>query len=493
VLAWVVGLRGAIGVLGWVADVRPFRQVLLGAGDEVRFTTALTIALVSLSTLLSGMAASVVAAAVLVIAVSVLVEYASGSDVGLDQAFLPDDAVGAHPGRMAVATAVCFAVFGLSRIVGLRGRRRLSETGIALVGLAGVLITLGYLFQVRSMYREGPFDGVALHTAVALVLLSLALLAVVPRGGMAWVLRSPDAGAQLLRSLVPFAFLGIPVIGYICLQLERHHVFNRDAAVMTLVVGSGFVVTVVAWAAAQRLGRVDRSRLRAIDELTRLTDDLENQVLRRASQLQQGRAQLAILEDRNRIASDLHDIVIQRLFAAGMYLEGGRNGLTEPRAKELVDSAVEAMDTAIKDLRASIFELGTMGDGPKTIESAVGQVCWEASRVLGFVPTSDVIDLDGRAEPARDDILAVLREALSNVTRHAHATQVEVSLTASARGVELTVEDDGIGMGTPERASGTANIRDRARRWAGDCVWEPVDPHGTRVRWTIPDPVGNSA
>src|SRR5437879_5976506 len=80
------------------------------------------------------------------------------------------------------------------------------------------------------------------------------------------------------------------------------------------------------------------------------------------SQLERGRAQLAILEDRHRIAADLHDIVIQRLFAAGMYLEGASAMVTDPKARERVDAAVEAMDTAIKDLRASIFELGSPGE-----------------------------------------------------------------------------------------------------------------------------------
>jgi signal transduction histidine kinase len=248
----------------------------------------------------------------------------------------------------------------------------------------------------------------------------------------------------------------------------------------------------VTWAAAVRLARIDRGRLTAIDDLTRLTDDLENQAQRRASQLEQGRAQLAILEDRHRIAADLHDVVIQRLFAAGMYLEGANAGVTDTKARERIDATVEAMDTAIKDLRASIFELGSSGDGPVTLDSAVLKVCHETSRVLGSVPIVEITDLDGRAEPARDDILAVVREALSNVAKHASATRTKVILHASVRGVVLTVEDDGVGMGTPTRASGTANIRDRARRWGGTCVWQAVEPHGTRVVWEIPDPVGHS-
>ena len=496
VIGWALSAfaaaMGICGMAGWILDVRLMRRLLFG-NDEIHFNTALAITLAAIAIATPRLLA--IAPSVLVLAIGgvTAVEYATNADLHLDELFHKDTVHLTHPGRMAIATAVAFVVLALARILTVLWQRRVAEVLALLIGVATILVIMSHVYDVTTIQTRGPLANVQLHTAVAVLILSLATLAVVPDGALSWMARSPDAGAQLLRVVVPMAILGLPLMGYLCLEGERHGVFADSSAALTFAVGAALFVTIVTWLAAQRLARVDTGRLGAIDDLTRLTDDLENQVQRRASQLEKGRAQLAILEDRHRIASDLHDIVIQKLFAAGMYLEGASAMVTEPKARDRVDAAVEAMDTAIKDLRASIFELGSQGEGPITLESAVGQVCYEASRILGFVPLSEVVDLDGRAEPARDDILAVVREAVSNVARHARASKVLVALTASPRGVVLTIEDDGIGMGVPDRSSGTANIRDRARRWDGDCVWESVEPHGTRVRWMIPDPVGSAS
>ena len=483
---------GVCGLLGWFLDVRLMRRLLIGA-EQLHFNTALAILVAAIAIVTPRLFAIVPSLVVLGIGGATVLEYATGSSTGIDELLRRDTVHVTHPGRMAVASAVAFVALALARILTVLWQKRFAEVLALLVGAGAVLVILSNLYDVTAIQTRGPLAGAQLQGAVAVFVLALATLAVVPDGALSWVARSPDAGAQLLRVVVPMAILGLPLLGYLCLEGERHSVFSNSAAALAFAVCAAIFVAVVTWLAAQRLARVDSGRLGAIDDLTRLTDDLENQVQRRASQLEKGRAQLAILEDRHRIASDLHDIVIQKLFAAGMYLEGASAMVTEPKARERVDAAVEAMDTAIKDLRASIFELGSPGEGPITLESAVGQVCYEASRILGFVPLSEVVDLDGRAEPARDDILAVVREAVSNVARHARATKVHVTLTASQRGIVLTIEDNGIGMGVPERSSGTANIRDRARRWNGDCVWESVDPHGTRVRWTIPDPIGSAS
>lgn len=487
-LAVVALVAGLVGLAAWVWG----RDMILGGGSTTAFTAnaALLVVLIATSLLTRGWLASSVAALALVIVALTLAEYAGDTDLHID-GLLIDDQPGSHPGRMSIAAAACFGLLASSRLSSVLGRVREAEMAAALSGLGAVTVLVGYLYDVHTLFAYKSVSSIAVPGAVAILVLSFAAVAVVPDGNFSWFVSAPDAGAGLVRRLIPFAVVAVPLLGFLCVQAERHGYLEPTEAVVSLVGAAALTITLVAWTAGRRLQRVDRGRLTAIDDLTRLTDDLENQVQRRASQLERGRAQLAILEDRHRIASDLHDIVIQRLFAAGMYLDGAAAMVTEPKARERVETAVEAMDTAIKDLRASIFELNSTGEEAITLQAAITKVCHETSRILGFMPKVEVTDLDGRAEPARDDILAVVREALTNSARHAHATRVMIELFGSPRGVELTIQDDGVGMGRPERASGTANMRDRARRWGGTCVWEAVEPTGTRVRWSIPDPVGS--
>jgi signal transduction histidine kinase len=484
------GSIALVALLSAELDWHPFHHA--SANFSFKVNAAVAVVLLALAALTPRWVSLVFASLAIALGVAILVEHAVGANVGIDRLFFTAHG-GAHPGRPSVGSAVAFVVLGIARFFAVHAERRWAQILPALTAGGAALVILGYVYDVRSLFSTHPLTSVAFPGAAAMLLVSLGHLAAVRDGAVTWFVHSRDGGAQMLRLLVPFAFLGMPALGYFCLTAERHGALNTSEAVVTLVLASALAISVVTWMAAKRLARLDRGRLTAIDDLTRLTDDLENQVQRRASQLEQGRAQLAILEDRHRIASDLHDIVIQRLFAAGMYLEGAAAMVEDAKARERIETAVEAMDTAIKDLRASIFELGSSGDGPVTLDSAVNKVGYETSRVLGFVPMVEITDLDGRAEPARDDILAVVREALSNIARHARATKARVTLVASVRGIVLTIEDDGQGMGNPTRASGTSNMRDRARRWGGNCVWESVDPHGTRVVWTIPDPVGQSS
>jgi signal transduction histidine kinase len=177
--------------------------------------------------------------------------------------------------------------------------------------------------------------------------------------------------------------------------------------------------------------------------------------------------------------------VIQRLFAAGMSLQGGPDD-DEQVVRGRLDTAVEAMDAAIRDLRESIFELGGRRTLHVDLTTAVDDICKDSARMLGFTPELTVDDPDLVADTVRDDLLAVVREALANVARHARASTVAVVLRADDSGVVLEVTDDGIGMVGSGRDSGTRNIVQRARAHGGDCSWTGVQPHGTRLRWSIP-------
>lgn len=203
---------------------------------------------------------------------------------------------------------------------------------------------------------------------------------------------------------------------------------------------------------------------------------------------------IQLFEERDRIARDLHDHVIQQLFASGLTLQGISMGLGDPVQSDRIAGVVDSLDQAIQQIRNSIFELkdhvGPQGAG---VRAAVLEVVGEVSKPLGFDPAVrfagpvDTILGPGFAE----DVVAVVREALTNVARHAGASSVEVSLTASPELVELRVTDDGVGIGVPARRSGLDNLSTRANRRGGSCAATPREPGpGTVLVWSVPAPLG---
>lgn len=200
--------------------------------------------------------------------------------------------------------------------------------------------------------------------------------------------------------------------------------------------------------------------------------------------LEESVRQLALLEERQRIAADLHDLVIQRLFAAGLDLAAAQRKV--PDAETRLASAAIGVDEGIRELRRAIHslrELMTPTQLPATIERVLGN----SARVLGFVPTMTYTGaLDVLPESAVQDLLAVLNEALSNVARHAGATEVAVTLACSPEQVLLRVADNGRGLSPTQRSSGLTNLRRRAERHKGSFVCRPNHPHGTVVEWMVP-------
>lgn len=203
------------------------------------------------------------------------------------------------------------------------------------------------------------------------------------------------------------------------------------------------------------------------------------------------RARLLVAKDRDRIARDLHDLVIQRLFATGMQLQGAR-ALEVAELRTRVDAAVAELDVAIKELRAAIFELGT-GSG-KPLLDEVRALLAEYARVLGFQPVLRVSGPVDRAlvPEAGNHVLHTLREALSNVARHARARSVTVELTASSAWFRVRVSDDGVGFdpaaATPSEGGGrgTGNLRTRAADLGGHLEVRSAPGAGTTLEWVIP-------
>jgi signal transduction histidine kinase len=201
--------------------------------------------------------------------------------------------------------------------------------------------------------------------------------------------------------------------------------------------------------------------------------------------------ELAVVEDRERIARDLHDTVIQRLFATGMLLQSTvRVVASDPAAAVTrIGEAVDDLDLTIKEIRSAIFALEhrrVAGDG---LRSRILTSVREAVATLGFEPR---VILDGPvdsgiASEVATDVLATLREALSNVARHARATRVEVEVEVADE-VRLRVTDDGIGppRGPTPEGKGLPNMTARAEQRGGSLALRPRQPRGTILEWRVP-------
>nr|WP_304940972.1 GAF domain-containing sensor histidine kinase [Streptacidiphilus sp. PB12-B1b] len=199
--------------------------------------------------------------------------------------------------------------------------------------------------------------------------------------------------------------------------------------------------------------------------------------------------QLALFEDRDRIARDLHDLAIQRLFATGMTLQGAARLIDSPGASERVMRAVADLDETIKIIRSTIFGLRARESGEaQSLRTRAARAVEEVQAALGFSPRlsmEGLLDTDV-TQTVADHVVAVLGEALSNAARHAHAKRVEVTLQATATEVVLTVADDGVGLPSGGRRSGLANLEQRARECGGSLELAAPESGGTRLVWRAP-------
>jgi signal transduction histidine kinase len=199
---------------------------------------------------------------------------------------------------------------------------------------------------------------------------------------------------------------------------------------------------------------------------------------------------VVLLEDRERIARDLHDHVIQELFAIGLSLESVA-ALLGPNVEvaQRIQQRVEDIDRTIRRIRTSIFALrGPLNLAADGLRQRILEIAGDLTPALGFPPHisfAGLVDLGVSAEMA-DDAAAVIREALTNVAKHAHATSTTVDLGVAAREVSLTVSDNGIGIGQPTRSSGVANLKARAEKYGGTCEVTPGHAGGTTVTWKAP-------
>lgn len=198
------------------------------------------------------------------------------------------------------------------------------------------------------------------------------------------------------------------------------------------------------------------------------------------------REELAVISDRERIARDLHDVVIQQLFATGLQLEGAVLLADSTEVTLRLDRAITQLDQTIRAIRGTIFELKQQRAG--SLRAEVRALVEEYVPVLGYTPavrTSGPVDT-AVTDQVREQLLPVLREALSNLARHAQASHAEVVVLADADELRLCVSDDGVGLAADRSESGLRNARRRAATLGGSLDLRVREPHGTSFTWQVP-------
>ena len=206
---------------------------------------------------------------------------------------------------------------------------------------------------------------------------------------------------------------------------------------------------------------------------------------------------LAVSEDRDRIARDLHDLVIQRLFASGMALESSIRLVDSPVATERIHRVVDELDTTIREIRSAIYALQSPPDaiGSQSLRIRALAVANAAAERLGSSPR---VSFDGPVDAVVSGHLAaqveaVLTEGLSNAARHAQASRVDVSVSAVDGQLRVAIVDDGVGIPESAHRSGLANLTARAVALGGSCDAERLQSGGTQLLWTVPLKLGADA
>ncbi|MFI5756117.1 GAF domain-containing sensor histidine kinase [Streptomyces sp. NPDC051569] len=324
-----------------------------------------------------------------------------------------------------------------------------------------------------------------------------------PDGGLEIVAVSADSPRSELGTVVPAES---PVVRAL---LAGESVFVDDSAtdprmITDLAAGFGPTMLLPLHSDGRVLGALVTPRALGGRRFTETERILATQFASQAAlalmmaEAQRDRERLAVLEDRDRIARDLHDLVIQRLFATGMLLESAQRGPVAAEAHRGIGKAVDELDVTIQEIRTAIFALQQgSAEAPSGLRIRVLREIKMAAVPLGFRPAHRFV---GRVDSAVGELtgknlIAALREALSNAFRHAHATRIEVVVDATIRladgsgAVRLSVADDGVGIPDGGRRSGLRNLRRRAESLGGLSTCGPglgEDGGGTTVIWEAP-------
>jgi PAS domain S-box-containing protein len=266
---------GAATLVGWIADI-PVLQRVHPALASMKVNTALALVALGLALRLSirragAPASRALAIGALTVVAATLAEYALGIDLGIDELLVDDPAAGAAPGRMSPATGICLVLLGAA-VLGLE--ERWPEWIALAVALFAHVALLGYLYGVRDLYAIGPYASIALHTAVALVLLALAILLARARRGLMSIVTSASPGGILARRMLPAAFLLPSVLALVRQWGQDAGYYGTGFGRAILVAANTVVFISLIWWTAAAIARTDRKRSAAEDAVRESEADL---------------------------------------------------------------------------------------------------------------------------------------------------------------------------------------------------------------------------
>ena len=387
------------------------------------------------------------------------------------------------------------------------------ELVIALASTAGIAIENARLYDIaktREMWSVTTADVMAAMLAVsgesvleviaehvgALIDVNLVVVAV-PYGNDEFrvtTVRGP--GASSLEGRV-FPAAGTLAARALATQRAASVVGHTDQAPVDWQPGSGPTVAIPLYSGDEPLGVLTLSRRLGAPAFTDADLDMAFAFAGQASvaievvQAREDRRRLDTSRDRARIARDLHDHVIQRLFGAGLSLQAV-SATVDAEASGAIEAQVDAIDAAIKDIRTIVFALGADDRGrTKRTRDRLLSVVAEVSPAVDTPRITFSGPLDSLVHGSlADDLVAVLRECLANTVRHADASAVQVRVEIIDELVTLTVQDDGRGIPSGAHLSGLANVTERAQLRGGMCTITSDSGSGTRIEWSVPASYG---
>ena len=199
------------------------------------------------------------------------------------------------------------------------------------------------------------------------------------------------------------------------------------------------------------------------------------------------REELLVFSDRDRIARDLHDLVIQRLFAAGLSVQSLARFTKDELATERIRTITGELDEAIRSLRDTIYSLRSGGGETELLSGRIRRVTRSSAKSMPFTPRLTLTGpVDAVGPDKADNVVAVVSEGLSNAVRHSGADAISVSVAVIKGRVTVVITDNGSGFAATTQRNGLANLEDRARMLDGKCTIVSAPDEGTSVEWSVP-------
>jgi signal transduction histidine kinase len=473
-------------LIGWTFNLLTLRSILPGQPQMVP-NTALTFIVASVSLWMlwkekksgrASIASWVCALAVILICLLTLGEYLTGADLGFDRLLFRERLQAtstSFPGRSSPHTALSFLFIGsallLMRVKTTRAYR-LAQVFALMVTLIALMALVGYIYQVAFLYSITSYTGMALHTALLFIILSVGILFIHPERGLMSFIMSDTAGGMMVRHLLPATF-AIPVaLGGLILLGVREGFYDMAFGMLLCVAASILILTTLIWRDARTLYRADAKRKQAEEALRSAYDDLERRVEERTVELSRvneslraeiiehreseaARVQLlrrlvtAQEEERRRISRELHDQMGQHLAALmlGLKTLSNSSGSQTPphrslqQLQDLTEQLVEEVHHLAWELRpAALDDLG--------LHTALSNYVDKWSERGGVMADFHSGGLDKRRLPPQIEttVYRIVQEALTNVLKHARAARVSVILEHHHDQLLTIVEDDGQGF-----------------------------------------------